>query len=637
MATFSPPRPVSRPQRSPVVRRRAGGKRVARGRGGLFASSYARMGSGIFLALGAVWASGRGLAPLSVLVAGVIVLAVAASYAEGIALFPEAGGPAALARHAFDELASFATGWAMTLALLATAALAALFAAKYLGVFWAPLATGWWSVAGGLAALAVVAAAALAGLELSASLAAFAGILDVGLQILLVLVGVAFAFRPEAIRSDVHIGTAPSLGQLVLACALALLVYTGVESIGETAAEARDPARDLGPATAGVLLAVVTLGAAIAFTAVMAAPAAVASQPARPVLGIVEAVPLHVLSTGLRDFVGLLVGGLLMLLAYAALRRSARLVVWQARQRQLPAAVAALHPVRETPVAAVAGCTAGAAILAVAQGAVGDTSFLAGTYAFGALLAFTSVQAAVIALRWRDPGRYRPVAAPLNLAVDGRRLPLLAVVGGAATALGWLVVVVFEADARWLGLAWMLAGLAGYAALRRREGLSLGERSAREVAPRTGPGVEVEFQTILIPANTAAKAIPTDLLDVAAQLAAERRASLVLLAFTEIPLGEEMDLEIDDLDEAVERLAAAGRAVGERYGIRVHTTHLRTRDPAESILAEADRRDSQVILLRAAGLQRADLRQVAYDHAVRRIVTEARQRVMIVRPEQVPA
>ncbi len=64
-------------------------------------------------------------------------------------------------------------------------------------------------------------------------------------------------------------------------------------------------------------------------------------------------------------------------------------------------------------------------------------------------------------------------------------------------------------------------------------------------------------------------------------------------------------MEIDDLDGVVERLAAAGRAIGKQYGIHVHTSHLRTRDPAESILAEADRRDSQVILLRAGGLQRA--------------------------------
>jgi nucleotide-binding universal stress UspA family protein len=94
-----------------------------------------------------------------------------------------------------------------------------------------------------------------------------------------------------------------------------------------------------------------------------------------------------------------------------------------------------------------------------------------------------------------------------------------------------------------------------------------------------------------------------------------------------------MDMEIDDLDGVVERLAAAGRAIGKQYGIHVHTSHLRTRDPAESILAEANRRDSQVILLGAGGLQRLDVRRVTYDAAVRRIVAEARQRVMIVRPE----
>jgi APA family basic amino acid/polyamine antiporter len=595
------------------------------------------MGSGIFLALGVVDAHGRGLAPYAILVAGLVVLTVAASYAEGISLFPEAGGPAALARHAFDELASFATGWAMSLALIATAALAALFATKYLGVFWAPLATGWWPVAGGLVVLVVVAAAAVTSLDPSRSLAAFTGIVDVALQVLLVLVGVAFAFRPGAMQGGVHLSTAPSVGQLVLACALALLAYTGVESIAETAAEARDPDRDLGPASAAVMLSAVTLGVAISLTALMAAPAAGAAHPDRPVLGIVAAVPLHVLSTGLRDVVGLLVATLLVLLGYAALRRSAELVLWQARQRQLPAAVAALHLASETPVVAIAASAAAAALLVAAQGAVGETSFLAGTYAFGALLAFTSVHAAVITLRWRDPGRRRPVAAPLDLFVNGRRLPLLAMAGGGATGLAWLAVVLLEPDARLFGTAWMLAGLAAYAAGRRREGLSLRERSARDVAARTGPGVAVEFHTILIPANTAARAIPGDLLDVAAQLAAERRASLVLLAFTEIPLGEEMDLEIDGLDGTVERLATAGRSVAERYGIRVHTTHLRTRDPAESILAEANRRDSQVILLRSTGLQRADRHQVAYDHAVRRIITEARQRVMIVRPEQAAA
>ena len=594
------------------------------------------MGSGIFIALGLVTAHGAGLAPLAMLVAGLLALAVAASYAEGVSLFPESGGSAALARHAFDELASFVTGWATSLALVATAALAALYAARYLSIFWDPLASGGWSFAGGVAVLALAAGACALGLELSASLAVFAGILDLGLQVLLVVLGVAFAFRPGAIQEDVHLGTAPSLEQLVLACALATVAYVGIESIGDMAGEARDPDRDLGPASAGVLVSAITLSTAIGLVTVMASAGSAVSQSGS-VLGIASQVSPHVLSTGLRDIVGVLVAGLLAVVAHAALRRSSRQVRWQSQHRQLPTALAEIHPAREAPIAAIATCAAGAVLLLIMQEVAADKSLLAGTYAFGALIAFTSVHASVLALRWRDPGRYRPVAAPLNLALDGRRLPLVTVIGAVGTASAWFAVVLLEGDARALGFAWMLLGLAAYAAYRRRHGLSLGERTRPEVSTRRGPGVEVEYQTMLIPVNTAAGAIPADLLDVAAQLAADRRASLVVLAFTEIPLGEEMDMDIDDLDDAVERLAAAGRAVGDRYGIRVLTTHLRTRDPAESILAEANRRDSQLIVLRASGLQRADLRRVAYDHVIRRIVSEARQRVMILRPEQAPA
>jgi APA family basic amino acid/polyamine antiporter len=595
------------------------------------------MGSGIFLALAVVQLHGRGLAPVAVLVAGLLVLAAAASYAEGMALFPEAGGPAALARHAFDELASFIAGWATALALIATTALGALVAAEFLGVFWDPLASGGWAVAGGLAVLAVVAGACALGLELPSGPAAFASVGDIGLQLLLVLAGVAFAFRPDAIRQDVHLGTAPSVEQLVVACALATAAFVGVESIGDMASDARDPDRDLAPATMGILLSAVTLAAALSLTAAMAGPLAGGGRPAQPFSGIVSHVPLRVLETGLRGVVGLLVAALLAVVAHAALGRCVRLACWQAQHRQLPAAVAGPEPGRATALATVAGCTAAAALLVVAQDVVADAGFVAATYGFGALIAFSCVHVSVLALRWRDPGRYRPVAAPLNIVVDGRQLPLVAVLGLAGTVAAWLAVVLFERQALLLGSGWMLAGLAAYAVYRRGQGLSLGERSLREAHGRAGPGVEVEFRTVLIPVNTAATAIPSDLLEVAAQLAAERRASLVVVAFTEIPLGEEMDMDLDDLDGAVERLAAAGRAVEERYGVRVLTTHLRTRDPAESILAEASRRESQLILLRASGLDRLEPRRRGYDQVVGRIVAEARQRVMIVRPGEVAA
>ncbi len=610
------------------------------------------MGSSIYLALGLVAIHGLGLTPVALLVAGLVFAAVAACYAEGVSMFPEAGGSAAFARNGFNEAVSFVTGWAMCLALVAITALAALFVPQYLSVFWTPLATRPWDVVGGLVVIGVVAAVNVRGLVPSAGVAVFLGIVNLITQVVLVIVGAVFIFDPQQLRQNVHFGTAPSLEQLILACAVAMVAYTGVEAIGEMAGEARDPDRDLPRAARGVTGSVVALYVALSLVAMMAMPVTrsasgayttrLAQGPphgyvAYPVLGIVARFPLHVFSTGLEYFVGLLVAIMLLVTAHSAMTGLSRLSYWLTEHHQLPAPVADLHPAYDTAYVAVACSAVAASALVIGQAYAGGLSFLAGTYAYGALLAFTSVQVSIIAMRWRDPLRYRPFEVPVNIPVDGRRVPVLAILGGAATAAAWVAVVVLEGGPRYLGSAWILIGFAGYAAYRRHRGLSLTERTRRDFSQQSGPGIAVEFQTILIPVNTDQPDIPADVVEVAARLAAERRASLVLLAFTQIPLSEEMDIEIDGLDADVERLANRARTIGEQYGIRVHTTHLRTRDPADSILAEATRRDSQVILLRATGLDRTTFRRVAYDHVVRRIVAEAKQRVMIIQPERARA
>ena len=100
-------------------------------------------------------------------------------------------------------------------------------------------------------------------MKLPAGVAAFAGILDLVVQAVLVLLGLAFVFRPEAIQQNVHLGTAPSFEGLIVACALALAAYTGMEAIGEMAADARDPERDLAPAAAGLVASAVSVAAAV--------------------------------------------------------------------------------------------------------------------------------------------------------------------------------------------------------------------------------------------------------------------------------------------------------------------------------------------------------------------------------------
>src|SRR4051794_41791298 len=89
----------------PRRRRQQGLERVL-GAPALFATAYGNVGSSIYYALGVTAAIALGLTPLVFVISGLIFAATAATYAEGTVLFPEAGGPAAVARHAVHEVVS---------------------------------------------------------------------------------------------------------------------------------------------------------------------------------------------------------------------------------------------------------------------------------------------------------------------------------------------------------------------------------------------------------------------------------------------------------------------------------------------------------------------------------------------------
>jgi nucleotide-binding universal stress UspA family protein len=147
---------------------------------------------------------------------------------------------------------------------------------------------------------------------------------------------------------------------------------------------------------------------------------------------------------------------------------------------------------------------------------------------------------------------------------------------------------------------------------------------------RPADAVAAGFRSILLPVNTALLELPTDMMDVAARLAAERRSSIVLMAFTEVPLWEEMDVDMPSLDRHVQEMAAEARAIAVRYGVGVHVTAPRTRVAAEQILQEARRRKAELIVLGATGRVRSDFRAVLDDSTARRVSEEAGVRTMFV-------
>src|SRR5438094_8164861 len=183
----------------------------------LFATAYGNVGSSIYYALGVTAVFALGLTPLVFVIAGIFFSATALSYAEGTVRYPEAGGSASFARHAFNELASFGAGWAQMLNYIITIAISAFFVPHYLSIFWAPLKQNPWDIIGGVVVIVFLVALNVVGIQESARVNIGLALVDFATQVLLVLLGFALIFKPHVLASTIHFGVAPSWGHFFLA------------------------------------------------------------------------------------------------------------------------------------------------------------------------------------------------------------------------------------------------------------------------------------------------------------------------------------------------------------------------------------------------------------------------------------
>src|SRR5437016_5474454 len=186
-----------------MARLRQQGLRRTVGVPGLFATAYGNVGSSIYSALGLVAAHALGLTPLVFIMAGGLFALTAKTYAEGAALFPEAGGSSSFARHAFNEVASFFAGWALSLDYIITIAISAFFVPHYLGAFFPSLTHNPGDIIGGLVTIVLLAALNIRGLGESARLNLILAILDLCTQVVLVSLGVVLVLNPALLVDQV--------------------------------------------------------------------------------------------------------------------------------------------------------------------------------------------------------------------------------------------------------------------------------------------------------------------------------------------------------------------------------------------------------------------------------------------------
>lgn len=462
----------------------------------LYSAGYGNVGSSIYYALGIVALVAMGATPIALAIAGIFFVFTALTYAEGTAMFPEAGGSASFAHHGFNNLTGFISGWALMLSYIVTIAISAFVIPPYLGHFWAPLKES--PIAGTIMSMGIVFFLMIInvlGVKETSIVNIAAAVLDLTLQVFIIVLGLLLVFNFTTLITHITLYW-PSLENLILGIALAAIAYTGVETMSQMAEETRQPAKRVPQALVLMIVTVLVLFGGVSTVGLSAiTPAQLASEWATdPVAGIAHSLSaaiipgelaqkwfsepaLQIIITwvfeGLRNLfpalVAILAASILFIATNAGLMGISRLAFALGTHQLLPKTMARVHRRFKTPYVAIILFSSVALIILI-SGFFGRDAFtnLGTLYAFGSLLSFFLAHAAILALRIKKPELPRPFKLGWNIKFKGKEMPVTALLGLIFTAIVWLVVVVTQPYSRWVGFTWMGIGVITYLFFKKK-------------------------------------------------------------------------------------------------------------------------------------------------------------------------
>ena len=619
-----------------MAERRLEGLQRVLGVNALFATAYGNVGSSIYYALGLVASFALGLTPVVFVITGVIFYLTAATYSEGTAMYPEAGGSSSFARHAFNEFWSFFAAWGQMLNYVITIAISAFFVPHYIGgLFWEPLRSSPGDIFFGIGVIAVLCAINVVGVKEAAGLNIALAVTDFMTQVLLVLIGAVLVLSPQTLVDNVSLGVAPTWHDFLIAIPIGMIAYTGIETISNMAEEARDEEKTIPRAINRVVIAVFAIYAALPAVALSALPV---TQQANgdyvtklgvpedkggfagdPILGVVKSLGLGPLQHAGEIYVGLLAATILIIATNAGILGVSRLVYSMGLHRQLPDGLRRLHPQFRTPWIGIILF----GLIACVTLIPGQATFLGNLYAFGAMLSFTIAHLAIIRLRRREPLKRRPYRGPGVLRVAGWDLPLFAVFGGLGTGIAFLTVTLLHAAVALAGLGWLVIGVGVYIVYRRSQGLDL-VTTTKVAVPKPVVEHEAEYESILV-AFDDLRPYSRDAVAIAARLAAKRRRGIHVLVTITVPNTSPIDAQLPDQEREAQSVIEQARVQGGRR-VTGHWEKVRAGQAGRRIVEEAREMRARAIVM---PLARRGSGSALFDRALETVLAERPCRVII--------
>ncbi len=369
------------------------------------------VGAGIYVAPGEVAAGIGGAFWLAFLVAFVVAIFTAFSYAELVSKYPGAGGAALFINRAYGiPLLSFLVAFAVMASGLSSASgISRAFGGEYLKTF---ISLPELVVA--IVFILILALINYFGIRGSAGLNAVLTVLSLIGLLMVLVVGVAAIFVGQADFGrpfSFQLPEGEGFGFALLGAAvISFYALIGFEDSANIAEEARDASRIYPRALFGGLLMAGCIYIAVCFVASMVVPTETFAGSSGPLLEVVEVGPIPIPPSlfSVAALVGITNTALINLII------ASRVIYGMGREGVLPSLFGRVHATHGTPVVAIIFTT----VIALGLAMTGGFSALASTTVLLILAVFAIVNASVLVLR-RDRVRHQHFRAPAIIPILG--------------------------------------------------------------------------------------------------------------------------------------------------------------------------------------------------------------------------
>ena len=555
-------------------------KRVL-GIGDLFAVGYGDLGSSIYYALGITAIFSLGATPISLALAGMVFAFTALSYAELSSMVKETGGSATFARYAFNDLVSFIAGWALLLDFIVTISISSYSIAPYLSFFFKPLKQVEFKIGATILIICSLFLLNFRGVKGSARVSWFLTTLTLCTQVVVIIIGSVWLVNIPDLLDHLRIGThstwSPTWDQFWKGTAMAMVAYTGIESMAQLSSEAKSPKKTVPKAmmmAMGMLLFVYIGLSIVALSAVD--PKTLSTEYLEdPIAGIVNAFGFK--SKFLGGWIGILAAIILYVASNAGLIGASRLSFNMGENYQVPHYVYRLHPRYKSPYVSLAIFSLLAILIVI--GSRGKLTFLADLYNFGAMLAFFMTHLSLIILRIRKPEDKRYFRVPFNFRIKNISIPITGVLGGIATFATWVLVLINKPDGRYLGIIWLTLGLLMYFFYRKKQELRpMGKVKIEKIEV---PEYQANsYQKILVPTRGGKE---TQTVQMACEIAKVHGAKVTALHVIEIPFSLTLNASLPYRMQVAESILKRAEAIGLEFNIKVDLQIIKARSLSRAI------------------------------------------------------